>query len=156
MALSSNTYETRRRWMRAFAMGSEGSLEKALSGVLPFPEYAFLRRPEAGMLMLQGRAGNAGRRFNLGEMLVTRCAVAVETPSGTREGHAYIAGKRFRHAEMAAVLDALMQEPSIGGKLESELVAPLLAALAAKHRKAAGEAAKTKVDFFTMVRGEDA
>ena len=150
----------RQRWMRAFALGDAGFLEKSLARLSACPSYTFLRKPEAGMLMLEGKAGNAGQRFNLGEMLVTRCAVRMATPDGvtggTVSGHAYIAGNRPRHAEMAAVLDALMQQPEYAKRLEAELVAPLIAAREQARRKTATETAKTRVDFFTMVRGEDA
>ena len=146
----------RQRWMRAFALGETGSLEKGLERLPACPPYTFLRRPEAGMLMLEGRAGNAGQRFNLGEMLVTRCAVRMATADGGVSGHAHIAGNRPRHAEMAAVLDALMQQPEFAARLEAELVAPLLHAKELAGRKTAAETAKTKVDYFTKVRGEDA
>lgn len=147
---------TRRRWMRAFALGDADSLEKGLARLPACPSYTLLRKPEAGMLMLEGRTGNAGQRFNLGEMLVTRCAVRMGTADGSVAGHAYIAGNHPRHAEMAAVLDALMQQPEYAARLEAELVAPLLHAKEQAGREAAAEAAKTRVDFFTMVRGEDA
>ncbi|SBW07328.1 PhnG protein [uncultured delta proteobacterium] len=148
--------QDRQRWMRAFALGEESFLEKGLARLAAYPAYSFLRKPEAGMLMLEGKAGNAGQRFNLGEMLVTRCAVRMASADGVVSGHAYVAGNRPRHAEMAAVLDALMQQPAYAERLEAELVAPLAAAREQARRKTAAETAKTRVDFFTMVRGEDA
>ncbi len=148
--------ENRQRWMRAFALGEEAILAKALAAFSPLPPYTFLRRPEAGMVMLEGRTGNAGQRFNFGEMLVTRCAVRLAIPAGDVSGHAYVAGNRPRFAETAAVLDALMQHPEYAGRIEKELVRPLLAARERLCRKTAAETARTRVDFFTMVRGEDA
>jgi alpha-D-ribose 1-methylphosphonate 5-triphosphate synthase subunit PhnG len=142
--------------MRAFALGEEATLVKGLASFPACPPYTFLRRPEAGMLMLEGRAGNSGRRFNFGEMLVTRCAVRMATADGEVSGHAYVAGNRPRHAEAAAVLDALMQQPEYAKRLDRELVAPLLTALEAARRRTAAETAGTRVDFFTMARGEDA
>ncbi|MDR2800826.1 MAG: phosphonate C-P lyase system protein PhnG [Desulfovibrio sp.] len=146
----------RQRWMRAFALGDEAALAKGLAVFPACPPYTFLRKPEAGMLMLEGRAGNAGRRFNFGEMLVTRCAVRMATADGEVSGHAYVAGNRPRHAEAAAVLDAMMQQPEYAERLDRELVAPLLAAWELACRETAAETAKTRVDFFTMARGEDA
>lgn len=142
--------------MRAFALCDGAALEKGLASLPACPAYTFLRRPEAGMVMLEGRAGNTGRRFNMGEMLVTRCAVRMATAMGEVSGHAYVAGNRPRHAEAAAVLDALMQQPEYAARLDGELVKPLLAAREQACRKTAAETARTRVDFFTMVRGEDA
>jgi alpha-D-ribose 1-methylphosphonate 5-triphosphate synthase subunit PhnG len=141
--------------MRAFALGEEAMLESGLDALPGYPPYTFLRKPEAGILMLEGRTGNVGRRFNLGEMLVTRCAVRMATADGDVAGHAWVAGNRPRHAEAAAVLDALMQQPEYAARLERDLVAPLLAAREGIRRKTAAETAKTRVEFFTMVRGED-
>lgn len=146
----------RQRWMRAFALSEAESLEQGLAGLRMVPEYVFLRKPEAGMVMLEGRVGNVGARFNLGEMLVTRCAVRMAMPDGEVYGHAYVAGNRLRHAEAAAILDALMQQPEYAAGLEEKLVTPLLAARERIRRETATETAKTRVDFFTMLRGEDA
>jgi phosphonate C-P lyase system protein PhnG len=146
----------RQRWMRAFALADADSLHRKLAAVTSCPPYTFLRKPEAGMVMLEGRAGNTGLRFNLGEMLVTRCAVRMATTGGDVSGHAFVAGNRAAHAEAAAVLDALMQQPEYADALEKELVEPLLSAWERKCRETAEETAKTRVDFFTMVRGEDA
>lgn len=142
--------------MRAFALGEETLLEKCLGDIANLPAYTVLRNPEAGMIMLEGRAGNSGQRFNLGEMLVTRCSVALGSEYGSIEGHAYVMGNRPGHARTAAVLDALMQRPEYAPRLETELVAPLLAAHAGKEVRIAAETAATRVDFFTLVRGEDA
>ncbi len=146
----------RQRWMRALALGEEKALEEALRQYPSLPIYSYLRKPETGMLMLEGKAGSTGQRFNVGEMLVTRCAVALEHNATKFEGHAYIMGNKPRHAAMAAVLDALMQCDSFSEDLETRLVAPLLEKHAQKQENTAVQTAATKVDFFTMVRGEDA
>lgn len=159
MNVVQNTQPTtgaRQRWMRAFALGDETLLEKGLENIPQLPAYTFLRKPEAGMLMLEGRAGNSGQRFNLGEMLVTRCTVVLAPEHGGVEGHAYVMGNRPGHARSAAVLDALMQRPEYAPRLERELVVPLLAAHARKAARIVAETAATRVDFFTLVRGEDA
>jgi alpha-D-ribose 1-methylphosphonate 5-triphosphate synthase subunit PhnG len=101
--------------------------------------------------MLRGRAGGTGERFNLGEMTVSRCTVAL--PSG-RVGHAYVAGSDPRHAELAAVLDALLQDPSHREIIQRDLVEPLAARLAARRQAALGQASATRVEFFTLVRGD--
>ena len=101
--------DARRRWMAALAKAAPGALERAWADLADRPEYGFLRRPEIGSAMVRGRAGGNGRRFNLGEMTVTRCSVRLA--DGTA-GHAYVAGRDKRHAELAAVFDALMQDPA--------------------------------------------
>ncbi len=160
MSLSPQTHHTialertpaRQRWMRAFALGQEHVLEAALQQCEPAPTYTVLRKPEAGMIMLEGKAGNSGQRFNLGEMLVTRCAVSLNN----HEGHAYIMGNNPKHAIMAALLDALMQDSVYAENLEKTLVTPLLSTFECQRKHVAAQTANTKVDFFTMVRGEDA
>ncbi len=67
-----------------------------------------MRGPEGGLVMVRGRAGGGGAPFNLGEMTVTRCTVRLG--SGL-VGHAYVAGREPRRAELAALVDALMQDP---------------------------------------------
>ncbi len=121
-----------------------------LAQLLPdLPAHNLLRPPETGSVMVQGRTGASGAPFNLGEMTVTRCTLTLG--DGT-VGHAYVQGRDRDHALRAAVLDAL-DEAGL------EHVAPFLAALRAdeaeRHQKRAEKAAATKVEFFTLVRGED-
>jgi len=115
------------------------------------PPYRRLRGPETGLVMLRGRAGGTGERFNLGEMTVSRCTVAL--PSG-HVGHAYIAGSDLRHAELAAVLDALLQDQGHREIIQRDLVEPLAASLAARLQATVARAATTRVEFFTLVRGD--
>ena len=93
--------------MSALAQAEPPAVEAAWAALPAKPSYRLLRAPETGLVMVQGRAGGTGAPFNLGEMTVTRCSV--ELPDGT-VGHAYVAGRDARHAETAAVLDALLQE----------------------------------------------
>ena len=58
--------------------------------------------------MVRGRAGGGGAPFNLGEMTATRCTVRTD---GGFVGHAYVAGRDERLAELAALVDALLQDP---------------------------------------------
>jgi alpha-D-ribose 1-methylphosphonate 5-triphosphate synthase subunit PhnG len=102
--------------------------------------------------MVRGRAGGTGAPFNLGEMTVTRCTV--ELAEGA-VGHAYVRGRRRRHAELAAVLDALLQDPTRRPALEADVLERLAAEQAGRRRAAEVKAAATRVDFLTLVRGED-
>jgi alpha-D-ribose 1-methylphosphonate 5-triphosphate synthase subunit PhnG len=102
--------------------------------------------------MVRGRAGGTGPRFNLGEMTVTRCSVTLEDGA---VGHAYVRGRDPRHAELAALFDALLQDDARRGGLERAVVEPLARARAARRRAAVEHVAPSRVEFFTMVRGEE-
>lgn len=144
--------EQRRRWMAVLAKAEPGELERAVAGLDEVPEYAMLRAPEAGMVMVQGRASGTGGSFNLGEMTVTRCSVQLD---GAISGHAYIAGRNLRHAELAAVIDAMLQSPQWHDALVEQIITPLADAHGQRRTAAGKKANATKVNFFTMVRGEN-
>ncbi len=152
----------RKRRMAALALADEAALEEAATRLAASFSYTFLRRPEAGLLMVEGRAGNSGQRFNLGEMLVTRCVVRLQQKrqngqdSAATEGYSFIQGNRPRHAELAAVFDALLQQEDQAEDLERSLIEPLAAKRSEALQKGAEKTATTRVDFFTLVRGEDA
>jgi len=142
----------RKRWMGVLARTGLDKLEEAYASLSSAPKHAILRKPETGLIMVQGRANGTGQKFNAGEMTVTRCSVRL--PAGSI-GHAYVAGRSRRHAELAAIFDALLQDPEHVDALEENLIAPSENALAAQRVLQQRKAAATKVDFFTMVRGED-
>jgi alpha-D-ribose 1-methylphosphonate 5-triphosphate synthase subunit PhnG len=142
----------RRRWIGALAKAPLAALEESWRALSAKPDYVLLRKPEIGLCMIRGRAGGTGARFNLGEMTMTRAAVRLA--SGTT-GFGYVAGRATRHAELAAVFDALLQEPAHRQELERRLIAPLESAEQARLQAIAAKAAATKVAFFTVARGED-
>ncbi len=113
----------------------------------PPPAHIRLRGPEIGLVMVRGRAGGAGAPFNLGEMTVARCTVR---DAEGRVGHAYVAGRDLRHAELAAALDAALQDSARHDALERTVIAPLAAAQEAARAASARKAAATRVQFFTM------
>ncbi len=115
------------------------------------PEFQWLRRPETGSVMVQGRTGGTGAPFNLGEMTVTRCALTLAC--GT-VGHAYIQGRNKADAKAAALVDALMQTGQ-ATEIQTSVLDPLQAEADNRRATRAARAAATKVDFFTLVRGED-
>lgn len=114
------------------------------------PEFTWLRAPEIGLIMARGRAGGEGAAFNLGEVAATRCALAL--PDGI-EGHACALGRDKRKAEISALCDALLQTPA-APRIRSLVLGPLIAVRRARERRDAAAAARTKVEFFTLVRGE--
>jgi alpha-D-ribose 1-methylphosphonate 5-triphosphate synthase subunit PhnG len=77
----------------------------------------------------------------------------VRLPCG-KDGHAYVQGRNKDHARRAAVLDALLQTEAIN-EVTARVLAPLAEAESAQRTARASKAAATKVEFFTMVRGED-
>ena len=139
----------RRHWMGVFARASAAEIARLLEALPPPPPHRRLRGPETGLVMVRGRAGGDGGAFNMGEMTVTRCAVRLD--DGT-VGHAYVAGRDARQAELAALLDALMQCEAHRAALEDTVVAPLAAAQAAARSVIARRAAATRVEFFTMTQ----
>jgi alpha-D-ribose 1-methylphosphonate 5-triphosphate synthase subunit PhnG len=147
-----NTPAARREWMSVLALASTEELETAWRRLPEPPPHRRLRGPEVGLAMVRARAGGTGTRFNLGEMTVTRCSVALVDGA---VGHAYVGGRRRRHAELAALLDALLQQPARRASIEEHVIAPLARAQAARRRAVTARSAPTRVQFFTMVRGED-
>lgn len=144
----------RRGWMRVLALADTAELDRAFAALGPLPARRWLRKPETGMAMVRARSGGTGTQFNLGEITVTRCAVALGDEDGVM-GVAYVRGRAIRHAEQAAVADALLQMPHWRQRVQAELIDPLARAHAERRAARASLAAQTKVDFFTLVRGED-
>ncbi|MBP5856463.1 phosphonate C-P lyase system protein PhnG [Marivibrio halodurans] len=152
----------RKQWMAVLAKAPAKRVEALATAYLEgvadavAPRFRVLRRPETGLVMVRGRAGGTGDPFNMGEMTVTRCTVVLERDGAAAvAGHAYIAGRDRAHATLAAKLDALLQTDGHHGPLMAALVEPL--AREAEERRAARRrrVGATKVDFFTLVRGED-
>lgn len=142
--------ETRQRWLSVLARSERAAIEKALADET-LPDMETLRPAETGLVMVRGRAGGNGQRFNLGEMPVTRCSVR---SAAGHVGHGYVQGRDKVHAELAARLDAALQDPAWRGALTEAVIEPLAEALAEEKKTIETKAAATKVDFFTMVRGE--
>ena len=139
----------RKGWMSLLAKSATGRLADLMPDL---PDHALLRAPEVGAVMVRGRAGATGAPFNLGEMTVTRCSVRLSC--GT-VGHAWVQGRDKAHARRAAVVDALMQTEA-APELSAQVLAPLQAEAQARREARAAKAVGTRVEFFTMVRGEDA
>jgi alpha-D-ribose 1-methylphosphonate 5-triphosphate synthase subunit PhnG len=138
----------RKEWISTLAKAPPAELQRLIADL---PAHDLLRPPEVGAVMVQGRVGGTGAPFNLGEMSVTRCSVRLA--DGT-VGHAWVQGRDKEHARRAAVVDALMQTDA-GYDIQRQVIAPLAQTALHKRTARAEKAAGTKVDFFTMVRGED-
>jgi alpha-D-ribose 1-methylphosphonate 5-triphosphate synthase subunit PhnG len=102
--------------------------------------------------MVRGRIGGDGAAFNLGEATVTRAAVQI---ASGEVGFSYILGRDDRKARLCAVCDALWQSKRHRDAVERRVLAPIRARIEAERADARAETAATRVDFFTLVRGED-
>jgi alpha-D-ribose 1-methylphosphonate 5-triphosphate synthase subunit PhnG len=141
----------RGRWMGLLARAPLAMLEawaarqtEKLAG-----RFTWLREPETGLVMVRARAGGSGDKFNLGEMTLTRCALRLA--SGI-VGIAYVQGRSHRKAEIAALADALLQEPSLHEITRRDLIEPLRQRLEAEAAHMQRKAQATRVEFFTLAR----
>ncbi|CAJ4573235.1 phosphonate metabolism protein PhnG [Burkholderia pseudomallei] len=176
----SSLHAARRDWLAVLAKIPRDELERALDRVLdgaPAPAFDWLRAPEIGLAMVRGRIGGTGDPFNLGEASVTRAALRLRgdrtngttgttgadgmnganganRPHGATVGIAYVLGRDKRRAELVALADALLQTPERHERLRAALIEPFRARLAQARAVRSGEIATTRVEFFTMVRGE--
>jgi alpha-D-ribose 1-methylphosphonate 5-triphosphate synthase subunit PhnG len=146
------TGEGRRRAASLLARATRLELEKAWALLPTQPAVKPVRGPETGLVMVRGRIGGGGTPFNLGEATVTRATIMLD--SGTA-GHAHALGTDREKARLAAIFDALSQEADSHAFVERELLGPVAARIAAEDKVKAEEAAATRVDFFTMVRGDN-
>ena len=142
----------RAHWMGVLAKARADELSAQVDGLGGLPPFSYIRPPEPGSVMVQGRAGGDGAPFSLGEMTLTRCAVRLHSGA---VGHAYVQGRNTTAAEQAAVLDALLQDDARYEELRRCVVEPLENLQLERGRERARKAANTKVEFFTMVRGDN-
>jgi len=148
---ASDGQDKRRRTMELLAKAEDAVLTAAWDALADKPEVTRVRGPETGLVMLRGRIGGGGSPFNLGEATVSRATVRL----GTGEiGHGQTLGLSRRKAELAAIFDAMTQRPEHGEMVET-LLNGIEAELAERDAERERQTAATKVDFFTMVRGED-
>lgn len=141
----------RQAWLGLLARAPEGRAAGLLAEAGLSEEVNFLRQPEIGSVMVRGRAGGTGAAFNFGEVTVTRCSLRLGC--GT-VGHGHVQGRRKADAEAAAMVDALMQTDR-ADEVRRSVLEPLRAEEALRRQTRASRAAATKVEFFTMVRGEN-
>lgn len=136
--------------MAVLAHAEAGEIAARLR-TIPLPGHQDLREPENGLVMLRGRVGGDGAPFNLGEATVSRAAVRL---ASGEVGFGYTLGRDAEKARMIALCDAMVQSAELSGEVEAKVIAPLRAAMNAERSRKAAETAATRVDFYTMVRGE--
>lgn len=137
--------------MSALALSDYEAVKTLWSSLALDPQVELVRGPETGLIALRGRMGGGGAEFNFSEATVTRATIRLGDGS---VGHAIMLGRDERKAKLAAVIDAMATNPQHTDTIMSKIVEPLMAANEARDEKRASETAATKVDFFTMVRGD--
>jgi alpha-D-ribose 1-methylphosphonate 5-triphosphate synthase subunit PhnG len=142
---------SRQFWMGVLARAPLSLLEAKWSELDPKPECRYLRAPEIGLAMVRARIAGSGDAFNLGEVSMARCALQLDE---RLTGFGFVKGRSKRHAELAAVFDALLQEDAMHASLMTTLIQPLHKTWQESQAQKAADVAKTRVDFFTLVRGE--
>lgn len=142
----------RKAVMSVLASASPEDLDTVYSRLGTPPAFEMVRQPETGLVMVRGRMGGTGSPFNLGEVTVTRCVVRLESGEA---GSSYCLGRNKQKALKAAVIDALWQRANDRERIETEIVAPLAEIRTRADEDLKAETAATKVDFFTMVRGDN-
>ena len=138
--------------MAVLADSAAAEIASLVERLEPLPVHDDMRAPENGLVMIRGRVGGDGASFNLGEATVSRAVVRLATGE---IGFGYVLGRDRDKARLIALCDALVQTKSHAASLESEVIAPLRARLEAQRDARARQVAATKVEFFTLVRGED-
>jgi alpha-D-ribose 1-methylphosphonate 5-triphosphate synthase subunit PhnG len=143
--------ERRREAMSVLACSGAAEIARALEAIGPLPPHQDVRAADSGMLMVRGRIGGDGAPFNLGEATVSRSAVRL---ASGETGIGYVLGRDRAKARLIALCDALAQSEHHADALERHVLTPIRARLAAARQADAERIAATKVEFFTLVRGE--
>lgn len=146
-----NSKEAQRRAVMAVLTHSDAAEIARHLDAIALPPYENLRKPENGLVMVRGRIGGDGAPFNLGEATVSRAAVRLATGE---VGFGYTLGRDREKARMIALCDALVQSNEFSDAVEAKVFAPLRAAMISERNRKAEETAATRVDFYTLVRGE--
>ncbi|MEL6744694.1 MAG: phosphonate C-P lyase system protein PhnG [Pseudomonadota bacterium] len=140
------------RVMGVLAASAGDELNALFEALDDVPDWQHLRPPETGLIMVRGRVGGEGAPFNFGEVTVTRAAI---TLADGPTGFSYALGRDRKKAEQAAIIHALWSTPGRTQEMETAILTPLEAKQRERDAKLAEETAPTKVDFFTLMRGDD-
>ncbi|HTJ95352.1 MAG TPA: phosphonate C-P lyase system protein PhnG [Pararobbsia sp.] len=155
---TSDATAERRSWLAVLARATRTELDTALHHVFqaaPRPAFDWLRVPETGLTMIRGRMGGTGDPFNAGEATVTRAVLRLKSGTATHAvGVAYQLGRDKRRAELAALCDALLQTADHAAAIRAQVLGPVSRRLVAERDARRADVAATRVEFFTMVRGE--
>jgi alpha-D-ribose 1-methylphosphonate 5-triphosphate synthase subunit PhnG len=145
----------RRTALAVLVRASEEELAGAfdeIAEIAPAPAFETVRRPETGLVMVSGRIGGGGAPFNVGEVTVTRCVVRL---ASGEVGFGHVLGRDAARAELVARFDALLQSERYCGIVEEKVLKPVAGRIRDEDELTRRQTAATRVNFFTMVRGED-
>jgi alpha-D-ribose 1-methylphosphonate 5-triphosphate synthase subunit PhnG len=146
------TIAVRKDRMAVLARGNTARLQELWLTLGLDPSYRMLRGPEFGLVMLRGRIGGNEQAFNLGEASVTRASVKLQDGA---VGHAMALGRDATKARLSAVIDALCSDDDVAARIDAAVIEPIRAELDQADETVRRQTAATRVDFFTMARGED-
>lgn len=149
---TAQAHTARRDAMALLAQGAVDTIERGLGHLRIDSKWTEIRSPETGLVMLRGRVGGMGAPFNLGEATVTRAAVQLDSGE---TGFAYLLGRNGKKARLAALCDALWQSKETREGIERCVLTPLREERSRRLEQECARTAATRVDFFTLVRGED-
>ncbi|WP_397606023.1 phosphonate C-P lyase system protein PhnG [Sphingorhabdus sp.] len=144
-----NAIALRQRAHALIAKSPHETVRELFERMERLPTLSHVRPTDTGLIMVRGKVGGDGARFNLGELPVTRAALRI---GGGQVGIGYVAGRNDDHAELAALADAMVQSPEWSDTLEQGVLKPLARELDTSKQEKGRKAAATKVEFFTMVR----
>jgi len=150
-AAGENSGQAQRRAAMTVLAHSDAAEIAGYLNALVLPAHEDLREPENGLVMVRGRIGGDGAPFNLGEATISRAAVRLSTGE---VGFGYVLGRDRQKARMIALCDALVQSNEFADAVEAKVLAPLRTAMISERHRKAAETAATRVDFYTLVRGE--
>jgi len=151
IAAGENSGQAQRRAAMTVLAHSDAAEIAGYLDALVLPAHEDLREPENGLVMVRGRIGGDGAPFNLGEATISRAAVRLSTGE---VGFGYVLGRDRQKARMIALCDALVQSNEFADAVEAKVLAPLRTAMISERNRKAAETAATRVDFYTLVRGE--
>lgn len=144
--------DARRAAMAVLVKADAAELSAALEACGEMPEYEDIRRPECGLVMIRGRIGGDGPPFHFGEATATRAAIRL---ASGEVGFGYALGRDQNKARLIALCDALLQRSDLSDRIRTAVLDPLRAKQTEERQHAARRAAATRVEFFTLQRGED-
>lgn len=151
MKVQDSTKKNRKEWIGLLGSADPKDLEAGRKEHAKGVKITHVIKPETGMIMVQAKADGSNGRFNLGEATVSRCVIEIKKKY---MGTSWVMGSDLRHAELAALFDALLQDPATQGKLADTLIKELKIKQTAKNERQAQDASDTRVEFFTLKRGE--
>jgi len=143
--------EDRKALLATLANTESQALVSAWRALEIEPEYTLLKQPEIGMVMVKAKTGGNGSPFNMGEMTVTRTVLQLHSHE---MGYGYTAGRDKDKSLTIALIDACYQVEGWQEQIEEKLVQPLRKDLQQARSQHQETVDRTKVNFFTMVRGE--